>query len=375
MKFSIDKESLLSKIRIVERITSTRGIQPVLANILIEANTDNNIKLSATDLDISVISKTTGAVEVEGKITLPAKKLIEIVSKMPDKPIKFSLNSENNVTTISCANSKFELIGINADEFPSVIKEEEILAKDIIEIETAPLLKCIKNTAYAAAGYENRNIISGVFFLIEKQNLEMAATDGNRLVRIIETINNKDDKTIKAVIPSRTMQEILRITSIVFENKMQLIIDGTKIIFKTNSFILSSRLLEGEYPPYKQLIPQTFAKEAIVKKDETINALERVSTMVNERTSIIKFIFKENTLTLMADTPDTGQSEEILEIDYNHEELIIAFNYKYVLESLKIMDSEKAIIGLGGSLSATILKPDSQDKILSLIMPIQIRDK
>lgn len=374
MLFTIDKESLLNKLRIVEKITIQRGIQPVLANILFEADS-NTLTLSATDLDISIITNTMAAVKEEGKITLPAKKTFEIVSKLPDKPIEFSLNKDTNVMTISCGFSKFEVIGISAEEFPSIKKEEEEDGKnkDSIEIDMNPFVKSIKHTVYSTASYENRNIISGVFCKISDENIEMAATDGNRLTRIIEQIKNKDNKSAKIVIPAKTLQEFLRVSSLVNEEKVQLLVDSARLIIRTKSFLIISRLLEGEYPPYNQLIPQTTGNVAIVNREELINSLERVSCMVNERTSIIKFILNENKLQLTAETPDSGASEDLIEAKYEGEELIIAFNYKYILDSIKIMESKNVQIGLGGSLSATIFRPDSKEDYLCLIMPIQIR--
>ena len=174
MLFTIDKDSLLNKLKIVEKVTAQRGnVQPVLANVLFEAE-NNVLNLSATDLEISIKAKTTVAVKKEGKITLPAKKLLEIAAKLPDKPVEFSLNEDTNVVNINCGNSKFEIIGISAQEFPRI--EDEIKEGTEIEIELEPLLKSIKNTVYAAANYENRNVISGVFCLIKGNKLEMAAT-------------------------------------------------------------------------------------------------------------------------------------------------------------------------------------------------------
>lgn len=373
MEFTIEKESLLTNLKIVEKTTVARGIQPVLSNILIDATPDNFITFSATDLDINITSKTVASVQTPGKITLPAKKLSEIVSKLSNKPVVFSLNSETNIVNIICGNSKFELIGISADEFPQTINEEELKEKECVEIDLNPFIKSIKYTAFSAANYENRNIISGVFCSISKENIEMAATDGNRLTRIVEKITNEKDASISCVIPSKTLQEFLRIASFINDEKICLIIEKTRIIFKTASMIMSSRLLEGEYPPYKQLIPQSCEKNAVLSREDMISALERVAVMVNERTNIVKFIFGENTLFLKADTPDAGLGEDSISAEYTDEELTIAFNYRYVLDSLKIMESEKVKIGLGGSLSATLFRPDSEDDYLCLIMPIQIR--
>ena len=376
MEFTIEKESLLTNLKIVEKTTVTRGIQPVLSNILIDAAQDNYITFAATDLDINIVSKTIASVQTPGKITLPAKKLSEIVSKLSNKPVVFKLNEETNVVNIECGNSKIELIGISAEEFPATISEEELKDKECVEIDLTPFMKSIKYTAFSAANYENRNIISGVYCSISEQVLEMAATDGNRLTRIIEKITNEKNAAITCVIPSKTLQEFSRVASFLKDSqneKLCMIIEKTRIIFKTSSMIMTSRLLEGEYPPYKQLIPQSCEKNAVVKRDEMIAALERVAVMVNERTNIVKFMFGENNLFLKADTPDAGLGEDSISAQYTDEELTIAFNYKYVLDSLKIMESEQVKIGLGGSLSATLFRPDSEDDYLCLIMPIQIR--
>ncbi len=373
MIFTIEKESLLNNLRIVEKASMSKGIQPVLSNILIEAK-DNEVQFSATDLDLSIVAKTTAVVDTEGKITLPAKKLSDIVSRLSDKPVMFNIDLNSNVASITCGNAKFELVGISASEFPNTIDKSYLEDKESFEIEVTPFVKGIKHTVYAAANYENRNIISGVFCSINDKTLEMAATDGNRLTRIVEIIKNDDEKAKTFVIPSRTLQEVLRIVSLINDTVLEIYAETSRIIIKTNTVILSSRLLEGEYPPYKQLIPASCAKEAIVAREELINALERVSVMVNERTNIIKFTFNKEELTLKADTPDTGASEDTISVEFSDsEELVIAFNYKYVLDSLKIMESKNVKIGLGGSLSATIFKPDSEDDYLCLIMPIQIR--
>ena len=371
MLFTIDKDSLLNKIKIVEKVTAQRGnVQPVLANVLFEAE-NNVLNLTATDLEISIKAKTTVAIKKEGKITLPAKKLLEIAAKLPDKPVEFSLNEDTNIVSITCGNSKFEIIGISAQEFPKI--EEEISDGTEIEIELDPLLKSIKNTVYATANYENRNVISGVFCLIKGNKLEMAATDGNRLTRIVENIKNIEDKSAKIVIPAKTLNEFVRICSFISEEKVTFIVDKSRLTLKTMSFAINSRLIEGEYPPYEQLIPKTTANNSKISRDELISALDRVSTMVNDRTSIVKFMFNDNKLLLTADTPNSGKSEDIIDCEYSGENLAIAFNYKYVLDSIKTMDAKNVVVGLNGSLSATVFRPDSQEDYICLIMPIQIR--
>ena len=172
MKFVIEKENLLNGLRIVEKITLQRGIQPVLANFLLETN-KNEVLFSSTDYDNSVKTSCIAEVEDEGKITLPAKKLLDIVSKMPDKPISFELIEEKYSVLVKCGNSKFEIVGISANEFPEIIKEEELNSEKSIKIEVEPFEKAVKKCVYSAASYESRNIISGVFCSIKNAEIEI----------------------------------------------------------------------------------------------------------------------------------------------------------------------------------------------------------
>ena len=157
------------------------------------------------------------------------------------------------------------------------------------------------------------------------------------------------------------------------EESVRIYTEKTKLIIKSERTMTISRLLDGQFPKYNQLIPSESPKEAVVNVSQLISALERVSIMVNEKTSIVKMNFADNELTLNADTPDSGKSEEIIDIQYTSEPLLIAFNYKYVLEALKNIDCEEVKIGLNTGLSATVLKPNSEEDFVCLIMPVQIR--
>ncbi len=372
MEFVIKKDELFNGIRIVERATAMKGLQPVLANILIESVDKNTLKFSATDLDLTVIAKVQAQIVEEGKITLPAKKLSDIVSRVSDGLISVKKIDDSNTVNITCKNTKFDIIGISASEFPLIEENIKMEENNAIEIELKPFVKAIKQAGFAAAGYESNNLLSGVVCDISENILEMASTDGNRLARVREKIENKG-KTGQLIIPSKTLQEFIKMSAFIEEESIKIYTDKTKLIIKSENTMIISRLMEGQYPKYNQLIPQDSPKEAIVNITQLISSLERVAIMVNERTSIVKFEFKENTLTLSADTPDSGASEDAFDIEYSAEELKIAFNYKYVLDSLKNMETTEVKIGLNTGLSATVLKPNNDEDYVCLIMPVQIR--
>lgn len=373
MKFVIKKEDLFNAIRIVERATMLKGLQPVLANVLIETIGNNKVKFTATDFDITVITTTEAKIEKEGKITLPSKKLSDIVSKLGNKLITFELNEDSNSVNITCQNSKFDIIGISANEFPQIINVDELNEENKIEVELKPFVKGVKQAGFAAAGFETNNLLSGIVCDISANILEIASTDGNRLARVRENISNKDNKQIQLIIPSKTLNEFIKMSAYLDEETINIYSEKTKIILKSKETTMISRVMEGQYPKYNQLIPSESPKSATINVSQLVNALERVAIMVNERTSIVKFEFSNDQLTLKADTPDSGASEDVIEIDYKDEDLAIAFNYRYVLECLKNMEAEEVVVGLNTSLSATVFKPNKEEDYVCLVMPVQIR--
>ena len=368
MKFVANKDDLLNGIKIVERATVVKGLQPVLANVLIETAGTNQIKLTATDFDLSIITLINANVETEGKFTLPAKKLVEILSRLNDELINLELNG--STATITSKKSKFDIIGISANEFPQV---EET---DCMEIETRPFTKAIREVVSAAAGYETNNLLSGVVCEVNQNILEMAATDGNRLARVREVVKNSSsdaEKPFEMLISSKVLSELSKISLLAESDTIKICKEMKKIVITIDKTKIVTRLMQGQFPKYNQLIPQTFPKEAVVNKSDLIAALERVAVMVNEKNSIVKFEFADNTLKLSGDSPDAGNSQDEIDIKYMSEPLVIAFNYKFILEFLKIAESEEIYVKLNSNLSATVFAPVSDEDYLYLVMPVQLR--
>ena len=372
MKFLVKKEDIFNGIKLVANVAAMKSLQPVLANILIETVEDNALRLTATDFDLTISTLVDAKIEDEGKFTLPAKKLNDIVSRLADKLITFDLNSDTNSVNIKCENAKFDIIGISASEFPNVL-DVNVSDENSINIDIKPFTKAIRQASFAAANFETNNLLSGVVCDINENTLEMASTDGNRLARIREKIDNIENKSSQLIIPSKTTNEFLKMSSLVNDEKVKIYTDKTKLILKTEKSMMISRIMEGQYPKYNQLIPTENPKVAVVNKNKLVSALELVSVMVNEKTSIVKMDFSEDKLTLRGDTPDSGASEETLDINYKNEDMTIAFNYKYVIDGLKNMDEDEVKIEMNTNLSPTVFRPNSEEDYISLIMPVQMR--
>lgn len=373
MKFVVKKEDLYNGLKLVERATSMKALLPVLLNVFIETIDKSTIKLIATDLELTVITYVDAQVEEDGKITLPSKTLNEIVSKLGDKLIAFEMNEGETVVNITCQNSKFDMIGISASEFPQEFSNVELATDEGFDIDVRQFVKAVKKAGFSAANYETSNLLSGIVCDISGNVLEIASTDGNRLARDRETIDNKENVSKQLIIPSKSLNEFLKMSAFIDEDSVKVYTEKSRIVIKSEKTTMISRILEGQFPKYNQLIPNESPKEALVNVSQLISALERVSIMVNEKTSIVKLEFSNSVLKLTADTPDSGKSEEHIDIDYTGEELSIAFNYKYVLDALRNIDAETVKIGLNTPLSATMFRPNNEEDFVCLIMPVQIR--
>lgn len=373
MKFVIQQEDLNNGIKIVENAASTKALQPVLLNILIETIGTNAIRLVATDLDLTIITEVDAQVEAEGKITLPSKTLNEIVSKLGNKLITFEKPDDSSTVNITCQKSKFDIIGISANEFPPEVYNVETKEEESFTIEVKPLTKAAKKAGFAAASYESSNLLSGIVCNISGETLEIASTDGNRLARVREKISNTENHSRQLIIPARTMNEFNKISAYIKEDSVKIYAEKTKMIIKSEKVTMISRLLDGQYPKYEQLIPPESPKNIVVNKNELLSALDRVAVMVDAKTSIVKFDVRQNQLFLTADTSNSGKSEEELAVDYSGEDMVIAFNHKYVQDALKNIECDDVKIGMNTSLSATVFKPNCEEDFVCLIMPVQIR--
>ena len=369
MQFVVQKENLVSALSVVSKATATRSTQPILANILIDTIDTKSIKFRATDLDISIETVVPATVIREGKITINAKKLVEIASSLSGNEVDFDVDTEALVTKISSGQAKIDIMGISADEYP---EETVIDAKDEFEIDTKLFLKAIKQIKFAAANIETNNVLGGVFLSIKKDELEMAATDGTRLARKQTILPKPIDKDFQVTIPTRILDELVRVADINEEKLLIGIADG-QISFKLSNKYLVSRLLEGKYPDYPKLIPNDYTTIVRANREDLIASIKRTSVMANERTKIIKLEFEKHKLNLSANTPDMGDATDTMEVDFKEGGVKIALNYQYLIEALQVIDSHDVRLEFGGSLAPALIKTDEDEGYLSLIMPVQVK--
>lgn len=378
MKFTVQRDDFYLAVNSVQRATATRVIQPILANILIECESSTApLKLSATDLDFSLQTSLNAEISIPGRSTLSAKKLSEILAKLPSKAmVQFEIDPVVQSCHISCGSSVFDMRTLPAEEFPSI---PVIDSSTAIELSLPALVQCIKQTEFAASKTDTNNILGGVFFKLSSDGLDLVSTDGSRLARRKESLEGLTlAETVTAIIPARTLQEFMKLaqTNAGEQTDTALVaIQNGQVFLSTTRFNAVSRLLDGQYPRYEQLIPRECKLQAKMNRAALTAALERTAVMANERTSIVRMTLSQGQLVLAADTPDVGNSKDMMPIHYDAtEDLTIAFNFRFVLDALKVMDGDDLLMETNGALAPTLFKDaDTPDAYLCLVMPVQVK--
>ncbi len=374
MKFSVKRADLHQAVAAVQRATATRVIQPILSNILIESLGPDTLRLAATDLDFAIETTIPGHIQEEGRTTLSAKKLSEILAKLPNSvDVVFEIEHAVQTARIQSGSSVFDMRTLPADEFPLI---KQIDAENYLEVNLKAFSKAINQTVFAAASYDANNVLGGVFFQLNANGLEMAATDGSRLARRVEPVGAEQapSEEVSAIIPAKALQELLKLVGTAeTDETVRVAIKDGQISFRTSRFYILSRLLDGQYPKYNQLIPSENKIVIYAKKQAFIESLERAAVMANERTNVVKLQFDKGNLSLAAQTPDVGDAKDTLEVLYDGEPLSIAFNYKYVLDALKVIESEDVRMETNGASSATLFKAKEENGYLCLVMPVHIK--
>lgn len=380
MDIEVKTDSLKKVVSCASRATSSKAIQPILNNILLESKKGSLI-VAATDLDISIECKLPAEVENPGKITLPAKKLEEIINKVSGEDVNFSID-KNQLTKITSNKSKFQINGTSSEEYPEVIKEKE--SEKEYTIDQEELLRAVTLTSFATSKFDTTSVLSGVNLEINGNRFEVGATDGSRLARYVGKTKGKGKGGKQPmVIPFRAMAELEKLINVFKSNNDEVTIkvNQGQVVFQNKDFTMSTRLIDGKFPEYDNLIPEKQKSFAVFKRSELLSSLERVAILANERTSVVKVSLskKGKTATVSANSPDYGKANDEVEVDYKGEDMEIAFNYRYLAEALRNLDKDTVKIELDSSLSPILLKLDEENEkdldfdYTYLVMPVQMR--
>ncbi|PKM80453.1 MAG: DNA polymerase III subunit beta [Firmicutes bacterium HGW-Firmicutes-14] len=368
LKFSASKDSLSYVVQVVQRAVSTKNPLPVLSGILLKVN-EGNLTLTATDLELGIECTVPVTVEEEGGVVLPARYLGDIVRRLPDVKIRVEVNKENNNTCIRYGQSEFNLLGISAGDFPML---PTVDGETTISIKQDLLKNMIRQVGFSVSSDDNRPIFTGVLMEIEKGTIKLVATDTHRLAYRLGNIGEKETDLVKSVIiPGKTLNELNRIMS-GEDDDLKIAFGDNQVVFEMPGIRFISRLIEGQFPNYKQVIPQGCKSKIKIKTRDLLESTERASLLAKEGSNVVRFSVEKNNMIISSNSPEIGKIEEQIPVETEGEETQIAFNSRYIIDVLKVIDAEEILLELTGSLSPGIIKPADNENYIYLILPIRI---
>lgn len=371
MKFSVKSNDLQKSLAKIIGVVPTRSTLPILENLLFDVN-KNTLKITATDLEVSMtVSMEVKGIE-DGTIAIPGKRLNDTVRALPDTMVMLHADVENNRITMKTDNGEYALTGESSDEFPSApqFKEEKNL-----EVDAAALQHMIGRALFAVSSDELRPAMMGVLLQILPSEFRAVSTDGHRLVKITSTAFTSPELTRDIVVPAKALTLVEKLVA---EGSNAISINATHILFTFGSTSLTSRLIEDKYPNYESVIPLENDKRLIVNKDELLRSVRRVSLYSNSTTHQVRFSLRTNELTITAEDIDFGtEAKEVIVCDYAADDMDIGFNSTYVIDVLSHIDHEEAAFRFSSSTRAAIVEPHVQrdrELVIMLVMPVRLNN-
>ena len=365
MKFSILQQDLLPSLQAVSRSVGSHSSLPVLDNILLSVEGEK-LKIAATNLEIGVIELISISEAVDGEITVPAKTLVELVSGLGQS--KVTLEAEEDRLTLKANNFTASINGIPAAEFPAIplsSSEGISLPKQFFLIS--------KDILFAAATDEGRPVLTGILTDIKGTNLDFVATDGFRLAhRQVKLASDRPQ--FKSLIPKRTFEEVLRIIGeqTVDEVKIAASENQNQVVFTLGQTIVSSRLIEGQFPSWEKIIPQKIISRVIAEKDILLKAIKLAAVFAKNEANIVVLTVKKDSLSLKSSAKEIGSQENEIEGQVEGEELQIAFNTKFLLDAVSNIPTSQLIMEFSGALSASLIKPIGEEGLEYIVMPVRL---
>jgi DNA polymerase III subunit beta len=367
MKLSISRDSLLSALQLVGRAVSTRVTLPALSGMQLSADS-SGLTFCATDVELGLrMTVSEVAVEDEGTVLLPGRLLGDVVRSLPTGEVTLSLRAEERDVELTAGGARFHLRTLPAEDFPRLPEFEG----EGVQLPAVPLAETIDRVARAASRDEVRPILTGVLFQADGTTLTMVATDSYRLSVKHTELDQALAEPIEANVPARALRELARIVAQEGPDEVAISLTRNQAVFRAGSVVLSSRLIEGQFPSWRQLIPESFEHEVRLPREELLEVARRVSQLA-QRNAPLRFAFGEGELTVAAETPEVGDASEALPAPYSDEPLEIAFNPQFLIEGLESVDGDELAIKLSSPLRPGLLQPVGREDFSYLVMPIRL---
>jgi len=364
------QENFKKALNITGRIIGRNLTLPILNNILLLVD-NNKLKISSTNLEVGINTWVSGKIEEEGGITIPAKIISDFINNLPNK--KVEIKTKGNQLTIKCEKLKAVLNGLPANDYPIIPKIKD---KPIVKINGNILKDCFSQVVEMASISESRPEISGILMKFNNKSIKLAATDSFRLAEKNIEIENKIEKDTFIIIPQRTIQEIIRILSEKeneSDQEINIVLSNNQILFDLSNTQVISRLIDGQYPDYQQIIPNKTQTHLIVDRKELINSV-RIASLFSGKTNNIKIAIEpsKSILEISSKNADIGENKSQIKAEIDGNKLEVFFNYRYLLDGLNNIFSDKIEIGLNNNLKPVLIRPVGDVNYTYIIMPIRV---
>src|SRR5918911_2008585 len=367
MKFSTDKDRLMSALGVAVRGASTRSAIQTLAGVMIRAE-GGSVELQATDMELGVRVAVAVEPERDGFAVVPGRLLLDVVRSLPKDDLSLEYRSSEGDVEVVSGPSRFHLRTLPADEFP---KLPEIGDASIMRVPAAAFVETIGRVARSASRDETRPHLTGVLVSAAEKELRMVATDSYRLSVKETSLDEALDGSLEANVPARTLQELSRISTSEGGDRIEIAALEHQVIFRVGEVTLSSRLVEGRFPNYKQLLPDQFEHELHVSGPELLEVVRRISLLA-QKNAPLRLSFADGSLTISAQTPDIGEASESLPIPFDGEPLEIGFNPEFLRDGLESAESDDLILKLISPLRPGLIQSGDDGGFIYLVMPIRL---
>jgi DNA polymerase III subunit beta len=367
LKFSASHEGLLSRLLLAGRAVSTRSAMPSLGGILVTANT-GSVGLRATDMEVGLSLAFNADVESEGSALLPGRLLADVVRSLPPgEQVKFELRPEQRDVEITAGSSRFHLRTLPPEDFPRLPEIEG----EAMKMPAPAFADTVERVARAASRDEVRPILTGILVSAQERTLTMVATDSYRLSVKHTELDKPVSQELEANVPARALRELSRIVASEGADEVEIALPGNQVLFRAGEVVLSSRLIEGQFPSYRQLIPESFDHEVRLPRTEFLDAARRVSQLA-QRNAPLRLAFSEGEVTISAETPEVGDASEAMPAPFSGEPLEIAFNPEFLVAGIESVETDEIVVRLTSPLRPGLLEPLERDDFRYLVMPIRL---
>lgn len=372
MIVSVLQENLARSLNIVTKAVDSNPPLPVLANVLLETE-DSRLKISATNLELSISVWIGAKVEQSGSITLPARTFSELVSSLSPERVDMRLDAATHTVHLRCGVQTANIRGIDADEFPPINHNESA----DLQVQGESLREMINQTAFAAAREQNRPILTGVYLQLEGPTMTMAAADGYRLAVRTAEIGASFDERQDMVVPARTMSEVARIIEDDQEVGIALPAQRNSVTFFAPNVVISSQLLEGRFPDFASIIPRSFVTSTVMYTNDLLVVCQRAEIFARDNANSANLRVKPALnpgepaeVLIVGKSAERGDSEGMLDATAEGEPLDISFNIRYLIDVLRVINEERVVFQSNGPENPGVLKPENREDFTHVIMPM-----